>query len=212
MCNRKGLGMFTIVILCSILLPGCEMRSEDAKAYVTATLDASYKAKFEEYEKQTDSVEEEVIALYDQNVDSMIQSSGLDITGASEKIQKDYRKLYKAILKTANYKVESARKIEDGYEVSVKVRPLRSFQGLEDEYTKRLEQKTQKMKNIPRGNALDEMLLREMYEVMTEKVKDPEYDKARIRKVHIQKNQDGVYYIREKDLTELDAKMFPGRF
>ena len=52
-------------------------------------------------------------------------------------------------------------------------------------------------------------MLQEMYDLMADKLKNPEYGKAEVRKVQIEKDDDGVYSIREKDLTSLDAAMFP---
>ena len=136
MVLKKYGSIFIVCILLVGLLSGCGMREKDAKAYVTATLDASYKGKFKEYKKQTDATEKEVKNLYQENIDTMMQSSGLDSIGASEKMT-------------------------------------------------------------------------EMYDLMADKLKNPEYGKAEVRKVQIEKDDDGVYSIREKDLTSLDAAMFP---
>ena len=51
MVLKKYGSIFIVCILLVGLLSGCGMREKDAKAYVTATLDASYKGKFEEYKK-----------------------------------------------------------------------------------------------------------------------------------------------------------------
>ena len=61
MVLKKYGSIFIVCILLVGLLSGCGMREKDAKAYVTATLDASYKGKFEEYKKQTDATEKEVV-------------------------------------------------------------------------------------------------------------------------------------------------------
>ena len=65
------------------------------------------------------------------------------------------------------------------------------------------------IKKIPSDDKLNELMLQEMYDLMADKLKSPEYGKAEVRKVQIEKDDDGVYSIREKDLTSLDAAMFP---
>ena len=193
MVLKKYGSIFIVCILLVGLLSGCGMREKDAKAYVTATLDASYKGKFKEYKKQTDATEKEVKNLYQENIDTMMQSSGLDSIGASEKMTEKFRLLFQDILKAANYKVQSAEKTDEGFSVKVKVKPLKCFSGLQDELTKKLEAKMKTLKKSPSDD----------------KLKNPEYGKAEVRKVQIEKDDDGVYSIREKDLTSLDAAMFP---
>ena len=194
MVLKKYGSIFIVCILLVGLLSGCGMREKDAKAYVTATLDASYKGKFKEYKKQTDATEKEVKNLYQENIDTMMQSSGLDSIGASEKMTEKFRLLFQDILKAANYKVQSAEKTDEGFSVKVKVKPLKCFSGLQ---------------KIPSDDKLNELMLQEMYDLMADKLKNPEYGKAEVRKVQIEKDDDGVYSIREKDLTSLDAAMFP---
>ena len=138
MVLKKYGSIFIVCILLVGLLSGCGMREKDAKAYVTATLDASYKGKFKEYKKQTDATEKEVKNLYQENIDTMMQSSGLDSIGASEKMTEKFRLLFQDILKAANYKVQSAEKTDNGFTVKVKVKPLKCFSGLQDELTKKL--------------------------------------------------------------------------
>lgn len=209
MVLKKYGSIFIVCILLVGLLSGCGMREKDAKAYVTATLDASYKGKFEEYKKQTDATEKEVKNLYQENIGTMMQSSGLDSIGASEKMTEKFRLLFQDILKAANYKVQSAEKTDNGFAVKVKVKPLKCFSGLQDELTKKLEAKMKTLKKIPSDDKLNELMLQEMYDIMADKLKNPEYGKAEVRKVQIEKDDDGVYSIREKDLTSLDAAMFP---
>jgi len=69
MVLKKYGSIFIVCILLVGLLSGCGMREKDAKAYVTATLDASYKGKFKEYKKQTDATEKEVKNLYQENIE-----------------------------------------------------------------------------------------------------------------------------------------------
>ena len=122
---------------------------------------------------------------------------------------KKFRLLFQDILKASNYKVQSAEKTDNGFSVKVKVKPLKCFAGLQDELTKKLETKMKTLKKIPSDDKLNELMLQEMYDLMADKLKNPEYGKAEVRKVQIEKDDEGVYSIREKDLTSLDAAMFP---
>ena len=74
MVLKKYGSIFIVCILLVGLLSGCGMREKDAKAYVTATLDASYKGKFKEYKKHAENMKyiHHLISMLKKIINSMI--------------------------------------------------------------------------------------------------------------------------------------------
>ena len=69
-----------------MLLSACGggFTTEDAQNYVQSALDASYKADFDEYVKQTNSTKEEAETMYQQNIDNVLSGVGIQDAGVSE--------------------------------------------------------------------------------------------------------------------------------
>ncbi len=72
---KRNVSLILVGLMAVGMLAGCGMKPDDAKSYVQATLDAGYKANFDEYTKITDSTKEEAQKLFDNNIDTVTNRS-----------------------------------------------------------------------------------------------------------------------------------------
>ena len=91
--RKRNVSLAMVVVMALTMLAGCGMKPDDAKAYVQATLDAGYKADFDEYAKITDSTKEDAQKLFDNNIDTVTNSLGFGALGATEETTEKYREL-----------------------------------------------------------------------------------------------------------------------
>ena len=208
---RQGILTLVLLLLLAAMLAGCGggMTAEDAKEYVQAVLDASYKGEFDSYMELTDSTEEEARSMYEGNVDATMATVGFEEMGISEDMQADYRQLFLDLAKQAKYSLGEATEIENGYEIEVTIEPFIGMNDLENELTNILMQDLAAAAEIPTEEELNQMTMQTLYDLLSEKVASPEYGEAQTMTVRVTVDSDNVYSIPEEDTTALDSAMFP---
>lgn len=208
---RRGILALALLLSLAAMLAGCGggMTAEDAKEYVQAVLDASYKGEFDSYMELTDSTEEEAVSMYEGNVDATMATVGFDEMGISEDMQEDYRQLFLDLAKQAKYSLGEATEIENGYEIEVTIEPFIGMNDLENELTSILMQDLAAAAEIPTEEELNQMTMQTLYDLLSEKVASPEYGEAQTMTVRVTADSDNVYSIPEEDTTALDSAMFP---
>ena len=207
--KKRMLALAAVLVLAVSMLTRCGgMTEEDAKEYVKATLDASYKADFDAYMKVTDSSKEEVQKLYDDNIENIVTSSGLQDMGITSELEEKYRELYKNMLSKAKYTVGDAKETDGGFEVVVKVEPFAFMEGVERELTEAIQnQHLAGDGSVPSEDEINQMLLNKMYELLAARAEDPQYGAEEELKVTVEE-KDNVYSISEEDLTKIDSRLF----
>ena len=208
---RRGILALALLLSLAAMLAGCGggMTAEDAKEYVQAVLDASYKGEFDSYMELTDSTEEEARSMYEGNVDATMATVGFEEMGISEDMQADYRQLFLDLAKQAKYTLGEATEIENGYEIEVTIEPFIGMNDLENELTNILMQDLAAAAEIPTEEELNQMTMQTLYDLLSEKVASPEYGEAQTMTVRVTADSDNVYSIPEEDTTALDSAMFP---
>ena len=137
---KRNVSLILVGLMAVGMLAGCGMKPDDAKAYVQATLDAGYKANFDEYTKITDSTKEEAQKLFDNNIDTVTNSLGFSALGATEETMDKYRELLEEIFAKVKYTVGDAKETDGGFEVEVTAEPMEIFSGMQDELVAKMQE------------------------------------------------------------------------
>ncbi len=205
---KRKVSLVMVVMMVLGMLTGCGMKPDDAKAYVQATLDASYKAEFGEYAKITDSTEEEAQKLFDDNINKTINSLGFDALGATEETMDKYRELLKEISSKAKYTVGDVKEADGGFEVEVTAEPMEIFSGMQDELVAKMQEKATKSDEQLSEDKINQLAIDLVHELLTEKLAKVTYGEPKTITVHVTKNSDGVWNITESDLQTVDTSLF----
>ena len=196
-----------VVVMALTMLAGCGMKPDDAKAYVQATLDAGYKADFDEYAKITDSTKEDAQKLFDNNIDTVTNSLGFGVLGATEETTEKYRELLKEIFAKAKYTVGDVKEKDGGFEVVVNAEPMQIFSGVQDELVTKLQEKVAKS-GQPKEEEINQLAIDMLYDLLTEKLASVTYGEPQSVTVHVTKDSNNVWNITESDLQAVDAALF----
>lgn len=203
--------LIVLMIFTMGILSGCGMSEEEASEYVKASLDAAYKGEFEAFVEITDSTPEGAQAMYEENMVHTMEAAGFPDQKISDELREKYRQLFFDISKSANYAVGEAYETDDGgYEVSVEIYPLTIFDKVnEEEITEIVIDRIEDMEKYPSDKKIVEITFEEMYEMLSEEIKNPSYyDDMVAQTVSIHKNEEGMYYISEEDMMTLDNVLF----
>ncbi|BDF34036.1 hypothetical protein CE91St62_21010 [Lachnospiraceae bacterium] len=195
-----------LAVLAMVVLSGCGgMSKEDAKAYAQSVLDAQYKGEFKEYIKQTESTEKEAKEMYEGNLDQMLTEAGIDKSTLPEEMVENYRNLFLDVGKQVDYKLGDAKEADDdSFTIDVKIKPLTAFEGLEDEVLSAVQSELADTEEIPAQDKINELVYGKMYDLLSEKIANPEYGDEQVITIHVKPDKEGVYYIPDEDLTALD--------
>ena len=207
----KKLFLGLLMILTIGVLSACGMSEEDAAAYVKASLDAAYKGEFEDFVEITDSTPEGAQAIYEENIVHTMEAAGFSDMELSDELTEKYRQLFLDISYAANYSVGDAKKTDaEGYNVEVEIYPVILFNEVNEEtITKAVLNRIDDMKKYPGEKKITEITFEEIYNTLSEKIKDPKYSEDKVNvTVTIHKNEEGMYYISEEDMLNLDKVMF----
>ena len=206
--KKKLLVLFMILTMC--ILSGCGMKEEEAKEYVEASLDAAYKGEFDAFVEITDSTPEGAKAMYEENIVHIMEAAGFSELELDDELTAKYKELFLNLIKEVDYSVGEAVKEEnESFAVDVTVKPMTILNGIEEELTNALLERIETLDEFPSDDEIVHMSFEEMYTILSERVKTPEYsDEEQIITIHLHKNEEGMYAIDEADMLALDAALF----
>ena len=206
--KMKILVLFTILMMG--ILTGCGMKEEEAKAYVEASLDAAYMGEFDAFVEITDSTPEGAAAMYDENIEHIMDAAGFADLNLDEELTEDYKQLFLDLIKKVDYSVgEAVKEEDDSFSIDVTVRPMIILDGIENELTEVLLERIGELEEFPEEDEIMLMSFEEMYKILSEKVDAPAYSEEQaVVTMHLQKNEEGMYAISEADMIALDNALF----
>ena len=193
-----------------VFLTGCGMSEEEAKAYVEASLDASYMGEFDAFVEITDSTPEGAAAMYDENIEHIMEAAGFSDQNLDEELTKNYKQLFLDLIKRVDYTVGEAVKGEnDSFTIDVTVKPMTILNGIEEELIQVLLDRIEGLDELPDEDEIRVMGFEEMYKILSEKVDSPKYSEETIVvTINLHKNDEGMYAISEEDMLALDNALF----
>lgn len=201
--------LICLTVLVMGILTGCGMSEEDAKAYVEASLDAAYMGEFDAFVEITDSTPEGAAAMYDENMEHIMESAGFSDLELDDELTANYKQLFLNLIKKADYSVGDAVKNDDSFSAEITVKPLIIFDGIEAELTEAVLNHIAEMDKLPNDDEITKIGYEEMYKILSSKVEAPDYSDETVSvTINLHKNDKGMYEISEEDMLTLDNALF----
>lgn len=196
------------IILCS-LLTACGAKL-DARAYLQAMLDLSYKGDFAAYVEMKLGTSEEASVLYEHGIDSEM-AFFTEKLSMSEALQADFRSLFKEIYGKAKYTVGEAKKQEDGsYIVTITYERMKVFEPALAIYNNNIASLPETWEAMEELPAQEEML-EDMTEILRDALRDSiehaEYEAAQTLTIRIELVEN-VYTPNSEDVIALEKALF----
>lgn len=213
--NRKKRILAGIIMAVTVIgtLCGCT-KDFDAAGYTAAILDVSYKNKTENYIKLTGATEENAKKIFNNNLDAtMKEFEGLNLP---EELEAQYRQLFESLLKNVKYSVGETVETDDkNYTVDVTVEPItlfddtyEEFQAKAKEYATQVSNDVMKGAEMPSDEEMQNQVYLIYYELLNAQLESGlKYGDSQKITMHINKNKNDIYEIKQDDITQLDEKM-----
>ena len=133
-----SVGLALTLTATGILSVGCGgVDSDFSSDYVVGILDASYRGKFDNYMKMTDSTEEEAQEIYDNTVDYYASSIAyyceVYTDDISEELYNEYIDFAEDLLSKSKYTVSSAESGKESCYVKVSIKPINILEQATDD-------------------------------------------------------------------------------
>lgn len=217
----KSISKYIVLLMTAVLmlsLGACgntakeEMSLDRAKGYVQGTLDASYKAMFDEYSKITGESQEDASKYYEEAV-----SEGVDILNSMFNLSDDQNTRLtgsiKELMGIASYEVgEATGDNENGYEIEVTVEPLVMFdrnaleEDMLEDFQEMSEEEQQEL-----ANDYDKVVawtIDKLIDQIEDAVVSPVYKEKTAFTLHLEKDENGEWFINEEDMKTFSNNIF----
>lgn len=184
-----------LVVAVVFSMAGCGKKF-DASRYVKGCLDASTKGVFEDYVAMTNSTEEQAKKEYEDRMEAEVNA----MTGTidmSEEMKEKYRTLYKDLYSKFKYEVGEATEGDNkSFTVPVKAYRLNVFAATMEETQKQLEDKVKELskKKAPSTQESMQLYVEILADVLTEKLKSPEYGEPETITINLSVNSSSKEY------------------
>lgn len=195
------------------LLCGC-LKSFDAAGYTQAILDVSYRNNTEEYMALTGAKQEDADKIFDNNLDATMKAfQNLNLPAD---VEAKFKGLFEELVKSVKYSVGEAVETEDdNYTINVKVNPITIFDDTYEAFQKKAKEYADKVSNdvmngadMPSDEEMQNQVYQIYYDILQKEVESGiKYGETKTITVHVNKNKNNIYEIKQSDMTALDAQM-----
>ncbi len=206
--KRKISVIAICVILCGMLAAcGKEL---DARGYLQAMLDLSYKGDSAAYVEMELGTAEDAAALYERGINSEM-SFFKEKLNMSEELEADFRSLFKDIYAKAKYTVGAAKKQKDGsFVVEITCERLKVFEPALTVYNERiagLPEAWAAMETSPTQEEMLEDMTEILRDALRESIDSAAYEAQETLTIRIELI-DNVYTPNTQDVISLEKALF----
>ena len=212
MKKLKAVSLTAIFMAAILALTACgsnKKTPDDAREYVKACLDSTYKGDADKYAELTNSSKKEAEEMYEQAIDTTMEAANLTEDNISDELLAKYRQFFKDVYKKLNYTVGEAKEDGDGgFTVVVEVKPILLFQGMQEKLNQEIQDEVNSGKVKVTQDNMYEYVYGKMYDMAIEAMDEGlEYGDATSVTVHVTKNSDGDYEFLESDMRAVDQAL-----
>lgn len=210
----KYLSVLMALGLLSVAATGCGDKKDsfDAAAYTQAFLDARIKGNTDEYAKLSGESPEDLSALFDEKVQSLVTLSigeNSNEPGSQllpPQLSQDYAAMWKDVLQNTKYKAVEAKKDGDAYSVTIETEYMDLNTPVNDLLTEKL---TEYYAESPDADTnASETYLQLMLESYQEVLQDPTYEEPTKTTVTLSQNDKKVWTVSDEDLQTVQDGLF----
>ena len=210
----KYLSVLMALGLLSAAAAGCGEKKEsfDAAAYTQAFLDARIKGNTEEYAKLSGESPEDLAALFDEKVQSLVTLSigeNSNEPGSQllpPQLSQDYAAMWKDVLQHTKYKAVEAKKDGDSYAVTIETEYMNLNTPVNDLLTEKL---TEYYAESPDAQTnASETYLQLMLESYQEVLQEPAYEEPAKTTVTLSQDDKKVWTVSDEDLQTVQDGLF----
>ena len=201
-----------VIVICAMLcslLTACGKKL-DAKGYLQAMLDLSYKGDSTAYVEMELGTTEEASALFERGIDSEM-SFFKEKLNMSEALEADFRSLFKEIYGKANYTVGEAKEQKDGsFAVEITYERLKVFEPALTLYNERiasLPETWAAMDTTPTQEEMLEDMTEILRDALRESIEGAVYGEQETMTIRIELI-DNVYTPNAQDVISLEKALF----
>lgn len=206
--KKSILALMMVIVMCMLSACGTKF---DAKAYIESCLDVQFKGEYDEYMKLTESSKKDSEKLYNDGIDTFME--GYESLSLPDELEGKFRDAYKKMLKSAKYSIKESKETDDGFVVTVAVKPMKCFenyeadlQKLQQEFLADMQEKIAKDGKMPSQQEIMEQMAEIVYNDLEERISKCEYDKEVTVDVKVKKDSNKKYTANETDLGKVAQK------
>lgn len=185
------------------LLTACGYAEDDAKDYTQMALDIISAGKSDIAIESAQASDEDFEAVRDE----MVKNSGLLNLTADQEITSGFKTVLRNAYKKIDYKVGSARAVENGFEVDVTIRPLRLFEEIDTDLNDEMSRSLEEIQKLSEDEVMDYTLKKEL-EILRDRVNNPKYGDPQEISIFITENENKRYAITSESMALIGDSLF----